>query len=98
MLLNNRLNKSQRQRIMMFVHSEVTETAEELEDIAKTLKKNNVHVDIVCFGEGCHTNNLKLLEILVAKNRANNRLVVVNPADSFTNAVRENFIPKYLKK
>ncbi len=51
--LKHRTNKSLRQRIVVFVGSPLPEAADEksLVKLAKKLKKNNVAVDVVSFGE-----------------------------------------------
>ncbi|KAF2754233.1 hypothetical protein EJ05DRAFT_489469 [Pseudovirgaria hyperparasitica] len=52
MVLRNRQNKSQRQRIIAFICSPLEETAAELQTLAKTfLKKNNISIDVIAFGE-----------------------------------------------
>eukprot|EP00210_Caulerpa_lentillifera_P006689 g6392.t1 len=50
--LKHRANKQHKQRIVVFSASPVTEEKEQLLKMAKNLKKNNVAVDIVCFGTG----------------------------------------------
>jgi 26S proteasome regulatory subunit N10 len=49
--LKHRQNKNQRQRIVVFVGSPVTEEESALVKLGKKLKKNSVAVDIVNFGE-----------------------------------------------
>lgn len=49
--LKHRQNKNQKQRIVAFVGSPVTATDKELETLGKNLKKNNVSLDLVSFGE-----------------------------------------------
>lgn len=49
--LKHRQNKNQRQRIVLFAGSPVDADKESLVRIGKKLKKNNVAVDIVNFGE-----------------------------------------------
>ena len=49
--LKHRQNKNQRQRVIAFVGSPVSDSEESLLQLAKKLKKNNVAVDIVNFGE-----------------------------------------------
>ena len=51
MVLKHRQNKTQRQRIIVFVASPIIEDEESLIKLAKKLKKNNVAVDIINFGE-----------------------------------------------
>lgn len=57
--LKHRQNKNQRQRIVIFCGSPVSEDAERLVKIGKKLKKNNVAVDIVSFG--CEVRRWSLL-------------------------------------
>jgi hypothetical protein len=49
--LKHRQNKNQRQRIVLFAGSPINADKETLVKIGKKLKKNNVAVDIVNFGE-----------------------------------------------
>merc|ERR1719159_2270777 len=49
--LKHRQNKNQKQRIIAFVGSPVVATEKELETLGKNLKKNNVSLDLVSFGE-----------------------------------------------
>lgn len=51
MVLKHRQNKNQHQRIVAFVGSPIKEGAEDLVKLAKKLKKNNIAVDVVNFGE-----------------------------------------------
>lgn len=77
--LKNRQNKSQRQRVVAFVGSPVQETDEELEKLAKKLKKNGVSVDIINFGEE-QTNTTKLEKFISAVNSNDtSHLVTVPP-------------------
>ena len=54
--LKHRQNKNLRQRIMVFVGSPLEDTSAEAERalvrLAKKLKKNNVAVDLIAFGDG----------------------------------------------
>lgn len=77
--LKHRQNRNQHQRIIAFVGSPVTETVEELASLGKKLKKNNVALDIVNFGE--ETENTEKLEALVnaADRDGNSHLVTVPP-------------------
>lgn len=49
--LKHRQNKSQRQRIIVFTCSPVPEDEKTLVKLAKKMKKNNVSIDFVAFGE-----------------------------------------------
>jgi len=64
LVLKHRQNKNQHQRIIAFVGSPIEETNDDLVKLAKKLKKNNVAVDIVNFGE--ETQNVDKLEAFVA--------------------------------
>jgi len=65
--LKHRQNKNQRQRIIAFVGSPLSSKTEEkaLVKLAKKLKKNNVAVDIVSFGEDEVEENESLLRAFV---------------------------------
>lgn len=65
--LKHRQNKNQKQRIVAFVGSPVTATEKELETLGKNLKKNNVSLDLVSFGE-VEENTPKLDKLLNAVN------------------------------
>lgn len=78
--LKHRPNKNQRQRIVAFVGSPLVGTdSKELVKLAKKLKKNNVAVDVVNFGED--TENTEKLEAFVASVNSgdNSHLVTVPP-------------------
>ena len=57
--LRNRLNKNQRQRIIVFVGSPITDSQEKLNSLAKQLKKNSISIDVINYGEQL-TNTSKL--------------------------------------
>lgn len=77
--LKHRQNKVQSQRVIVFVGSPVTELEKELEKLAKKMKKNNVAVDIINFGEDA-VNSLKLERFNAAVNNHDNlHLVTVLP-------------------
>lgn len=59
MALKHRQNKNQQQRIIIFVGSPVKSNTDELVRLAKKLKKNNVAVDIINFGEAENTEKLE---------------------------------------
>lgn len=84
--LKNRQNKNQRQRVVLFVGSPVGETQEELVLLGKSLKKNNVAVDVINFGtENCSDNdNTEKLDAFVQSVNSGDvdtasKLVVVPP-------------------
>lgn len=56
--LKHRQNKVQHQRIVAFVCSPINDSRDELIRLAKSLKKNNVAVDIINFGEVEHNTEL----------------------------------------
>jgi 26S proteasome regulatory subunit N10 len=49
--LKHRQNKSQRQRIIVFVCSPIQDPKEKLVKLAKRMKKNNTSIDIIAFGD-----------------------------------------------
>jgi 26S proteasome regulatory subunit N10 len=83
--LKNRPNKSQKQRIVVFVGSPVAEDVKEMTKLGKQFKKNNVAVDIINFGTengaGAKTENPEKLEALVQAANAseNSHLVHIPP-------------------
>jgi 26S proteasome regulatory subunit N10 len=79
--LKHRQNKNQRQRIVAFIGSPLEEEEKALVKVAKKLKKNNVSIDIVSFGdEAAERNASKLDAFLAAVNsNDNSHLVTVPP-------------------
>ncbi|KAL4446273.1 hypothetical protein ABPG77_003080 [Micractinium sp. CCAP 211/92] len=77
--LKHRQNKNQRQRVVIFIGSPISEEKDALVKIAKKLKKNNVAVDIVSFG--CEEENGEKLEAFHAavNSNDNSHLVTVPP-------------------
>ncbi|KNC79106.1 hypothetical protein SARC_08491 [Sphaeroforma arctica JP610] len=78
--LKHRQNKNQRQRIVVFVGSPVNVDQKQLEKVAKKLKKNNVAVDVINFGE--EEQNILLLEAFVNSvnsREGNSHLVSIPP-------------------
>lgn len=59
--LKHRQNKSQRQRIIVFTCSPIYEDEKSLVKLAKKMKKNNVSIDFVAFGD-LESDNTKKLE------------------------------------
>lgn len=70
--LKHRQNKNQRQRVVVFVGSPVEQTEEDLVKLGKKLKKNNIAVDIISFGEDVE-NEEKLSKFIEAVNSGDNR-------------------------
>ncbi len=69
--LKHRQNKNQKQRIIMFVGSPIRHSVDEMVLVAKKLKKYNIAVDIVSFGN-LDENRDYLNQFLKAVNNANN--------------------------
>lgn len=77
--LKHRQNKIQNQRIIIFVGSPLKESEKELEKLAKKMKKNNVAIDIINFGEeGVNTSKLEKFNSII-NNHDNSHLVTVPP-------------------
>ena len=77
--LKHRQNKSQRQRIVVFVGSPIAEDEKTLVKLAKKMKKNNVAVDFVNFGEVDTDNTAKLQAFIDAINNSDNSHLVTIP-------------------
>lgn len=73
--MKHRQNKNQRQRIIVFVGSPVEEDEKTLVKLAKKLKKNNIAVDVINFGEEAE-NTTKLEAFVAAVNNNDNRFVI----------------------
>jgi len=79
LVLKHRQNKSQQQRIIFFVGSPIQEDKDGLVRLGKRLKKNNIAVDIVNFGEESE-NADKLDAFMSAVNSdENSHLVTIPP-------------------
>ncbi|RLV95625.1 26S proteasome regulatory subunit RPN10 [Spathaspora sp. JA1] len=77
--LKHRENKVQQQRIIVFVGSPILETDKELEKLAKKMKKNNIAIDIINFGEeSINTAKLEKFNSII-NNHDNSHLVTVPP-------------------
>lgn len=77
--LKHRQNKVQSQRIIIFVGSPVTESEKDLEKLAKKMKKNNVAIDIINFGEeSVNTSKLEKFNSII-NNHDNSHLVTIPP-------------------
>lgn len=88
--LKHRANKSQRQRIVVLICSELdqkfgdkNDTEKELVKLAKKCKKNNVSVDFVAFGDAVESNTKSILERFIeavgGSSGEGNYLAVVPP-------------------
>ncbi|CCX31905.1 hypothetical protein FPQ18DRAFT_271318, partial [Pyronema domesticum] len=77
--LKHRQNKQQRQRIIVFVGSPIAEDEKTLVKLAKKMKKNNVAVDFVNFGEVESDNTQKLQAFIEAVNSNDNSHMVTIP-------------------
>lgn len=71
LLLKHRQNKNQKQRILMFVASPVKNSVDELVLLGKKLKKNNVAIDIISFGN-IDQNREGLQQLFNNTNNSNN--------------------------
>lgn len=77
--LKHRQNRHQAQRIVAFVSSPLTASATELTQLGKKLKKNNISVDVINFGE--EVDNTERLEAFIeAVNRDGTSHLVTVPA------------------
>ncbi|KAI8056498.1 uncharacterized protein B0P05DRAFT_559928 [Gilbertella persicaria] len=77
--LKHRQNRNQRQRIIVFVASPIEADEKTLVKLAKKLKKNNVAVDVINFGQ--ETENTSRLEAFInnVNNSDNSHLVTIPP-------------------
>lgn len=77
--LKHRQNKAGGQRIIVFVGSPIEESDRDLEKLAKKMKKNNVAIDVINFGEEL-VNTAKLEKFITTiNNNDNSHLVTVPP-------------------
>lgn len=68
--LKHRENKNQRQRIVVFVGSPLNDTAESLVKLGKKLRKNNVVIDVVTFGDEGQAEDSKMEALVEAAGKA----------------------------
>ena len=61
--LKHRMNKAQRQRIIIFIGHPLEGNEEDFEDVGMRLKKNNVSIDVINFA---HPDNVSRLQTLVS--------------------------------
>lgn len=87
LVLKHRENKNQRQRIIVFVASPIAEDEATLVKLGKKLKKNNVAIDIVNFGETL-VNSSKLEAFIESVNsNDNSHLVTIPPGPTLLSDV-----------
>lgn len=77
--LKHRQNKVQSQRVIAFIGSPIEESSKELEKLAKKMKKNNVAIDFINFGEEA-VNTPKLEKFISIVNNHDNSHLVTVPA------------------
>ena len=80
--LKHRINKNQKQRIILFIGSPVQAKKENLIQIGKKLKKYNVAVDIISFGH-VEENREPLNTLLTEVNNSNNSSILEVPLGSY---------------
>ncbi|WWD22691.1 hypothetical protein CI109_107184 [Kwoniella shandongensis] len=85
--LKHRENKNQRQRIVVFVGSPLEDSAESLSKLGRKLRKNNVLIDIVTFGEEGRENDEKLGQLIEGAGGGDSHLVSVPPGPQFLSDV-----------
>jgi len=76
--LKHRQNKHQRMRIVLFVGSPVCASKDELTSVGKKLRKCNVAVDVISFGD-IEQNSEKLEAFVAAVNKNDNSNIVTVP-------------------
>ncbi|OEH77065.1 ubiquitin interaction motif family protein [Cyclospora cayetanensis] len=79
--LKRRMNKTQRQRILLFVGSPVMASEKQLVQVGRQLKKNNIALDIVCLAN-VEENRAKLMAMHAAVNSNDTSRFVEYPAGS----------------
>ncbi|KAF8448346.1 hypothetical protein BGX38DRAFT_1270363 [Terfezia claveryi] len=77
--LKHRQNRAQRQRIICFVGSPILEDEKTLVKLAKKMKKNNIAIDFVNFGEIESENTSKLQAFVNAINASDNSHLATIP-------------------
>lgn len=77
--LKHRQNRQQRQRIIVFVGSPIAEDEKTLVKLAKKMKKNNVAIDFINFGELDTDNTTKLQAFVDTVNASDNSHLATIP-------------------
>lgn len=85
--LKHRKNKNGSQRIIVFVGSPLVEEIKVLQKIGKQLKKNNVSIDVISFGE-LDDNSEKLAEFINCASSNDNWWVPLTPMFRDISALR----------
>ena len=88
--LKHRENKTQKQRIIIFVASPVQESVEALTKLGKKLKKNNIAVDVISFGEE-GVNAEKLEAFIRGVNNSDNRYLITHTI-KFLNSLNSHLV------
>ncbi|KAK8924954.1 hypothetical protein H634G_05576 [Metarhizium anisopliae BRIP 53293] len=80
--LKHRQNRSQRQRIIVFICSPIEESDKELTQLAKKMKKGNISVDFILFGDLDDDGTQKKLQIFndEVKGSEGSHFVVIPPS------------------
>eukprot|EP00340_Litonotus_pictus_P007004 CAMPEP_0170519152 /NCGR_PEP_ID=MMETSP0209-20121228/4669_1 /TAXON_ID=665100 ORGANISM="Litonotus pictus, Strain P1" /NCGR_SAMPLE_ID=MMETSP0209 /ASSEMBLY_ACC=CAM_ASM_000301 /LENGTH=404 /DNA_ID=CAMNT_0010804969 /DNA_START=1 /DNA_END=1215 /DNA_ORIENTATION=+ len=79
LILKHRQNKNQKQRILMFVASPIKNTNDELTLLGKKLKKNNIAIDVISYGNTDQNKEAVNLLVNTANNSNNSHLMEVTP-------------------
>ncbi|WWC67306.1 uncharacterized protein I206_101214 [Kwoniella pini CBS 10737] len=85
--LKHRENKNQRQRIVVFIGSPIEESKENLNKLGKKLRKNNVLIDLITFGEEGRENDDKLSGLIEGVGGEESHLVSIPPGPQFLSDV-----------
>lgn len=86
--LRHKQEIKQRQRIIMFVASPIEEEAADLKSVAAKLKKSNVAVDVISFGEiDANKEKLELFRSVVNTDSDNSHLIEIPPGPSILSDV-----------
>ncbi|WVQ64310.1 uncharacterized protein L199_002472 [Kwoniella botswanensis] len=88
--LKHRENKNQRQRIVVFIGSPLSQEADSKENLVKLgkkLRKNNVLIDVITFGDEGRENDGKLNALIEAVGGDESHLVSIPPGPRFLSDV-----------
>jgi 26S proteasome regulatory subunit N10 len=80
--LKHRQNKNQKQRIIMFVGSPIKHSIEDVEQVGKKLKKYNVAVDVISFGN-IDENREIIQKFIDSVNNSNNSSITEVPIGEY---------------
>jgi len=93
--LKHRPSLNQKQKIIIFVGSPICEEESELIKIAKRFKKENIYVNVICFGEVEYNKNLltKFMEAIQRTDEESGILLFIEENCGIKNTLKQSLNP-----